>query len=153
MSTACLALSKILENWEIGHNVMHGQWDWMRDPEIHSSHWEWDTYMLFFDLMLVPYGMELEKALEGEEPLGGLLARLSAAARKTTRLAAKEYLLFPLLSGPSFLPTLIGNLTAGTVRNVWSAGIVICGHFPADTAVFDEAQITRPCPPGKGGGG
>ncbi|MGO4256393.1 fatty acid desaturase family protein [Marmoricola sp. RAF53] len=38
-----LALHKILENMEIGHNVMHGQWDWMNDPEIHSSTWEWDT--------------------------------------------------------------------------------------------------------------
>jgi linoleoyl-CoA desaturase len=38
-----LALHKILENMEIGHNVMHGQWDWMNDPEIHSSNWEWDT--------------------------------------------------------------------------------------------------------------
>jgi linoleoyl-CoA desaturase len=28
---------------EIGHNVMHGQWDWMRDPAIHSSAWEWDA--------------------------------------------------------------------------------------------------------------
>jgi NADPH-dependent stearoyl-CoA 9-desaturase len=38
-----LGLAKILENMEIGHNVMHGQWDWMNDPEIHSSNWEWDT--------------------------------------------------------------------------------------------------------------
>ena len=37
MGTAMLATSKILENMEIGHNVMHGQWDWMRDPEIHST--------------------------------------------------------------------------------------------------------------------
>ena len=36
-------LSKILENLEIGHNVMHGQWDWMNDPEIHSATWEWDN--------------------------------------------------------------------------------------------------------------
>ncbi len=41
--TTFLALHKILENMEIGHNVMHGQWDWMNDPEIHSSNWEWDT--------------------------------------------------------------------------------------------------------------
>ncbi len=27
---------------EIGHNILHGQWDWMRDPKIHSSTWEWD---------------------------------------------------------------------------------------------------------------
>ncbi|AKK08094.1 acyl-CoA desaturase [Corynebacterium testudinoris] len=38
-----LSLSKILENLEIGHNVMHGQWDWMNDPEIHSTTWEWDN--------------------------------------------------------------------------------------------------------------
>lgn len=41
--TACLGMAKILENMEIGHNVMHGQWDWMNDPAIHSSSWDWDT--------------------------------------------------------------------------------------------------------------
>ncbi|MBB3036702.1 fatty acid desaturase family protein [Hoyosella altamirensis] len=41
--TACLGTAKILENMEIGHNVMHGQWDWMNDPDIHSSTWDWDT--------------------------------------------------------------------------------------------------------------
>ncbi len=40
--TATLGVAKIIENMEIGHNVMHGQWDWMNDPEIHSSAWEWD---------------------------------------------------------------------------------------------------------------
>ena len=40
--TATLRVAKILENMEIGHNVLHGQWDWMRDPEIHSTTWEWD---------------------------------------------------------------------------------------------------------------
>jgi NADPH-dependent stearoyl-CoA 9-desaturase len=38
-----LSLAKILENMEIGHNVLHGQWDWMNDPQIHSSTWDWDT--------------------------------------------------------------------------------------------------------------
>jgi fatty acid desaturase len=41
--TTTLSLAKILENMEIGHNVMHGQWDWMNDPQIHSSSWDWDT--------------------------------------------------------------------------------------------------------------
>jgi linoleoyl-CoA desaturase len=41
--TATLSMAKILENMEIGHNVMHGQWDWMNNPEIHSSTWDWDT--------------------------------------------------------------------------------------------------------------
>jgi NADPH-dependent stearoyl-CoA 9-desaturase len=37
-----LAFSKILENMEVGHNVMHGQYDWMNDPELHSQTYEWD---------------------------------------------------------------------------------------------------------------
>lgn len=40
--TLTLALAKVIENMEIGHNVLHGQWDWMNDPEIHSTTWEWD---------------------------------------------------------------------------------------------------------------
>ncbi len=41
--TTMLSLAKILENMEIGHNVMHGQWDWMNDPQINSSTWDWDS--------------------------------------------------------------------------------------------------------------
>jgi fatty acid desaturase len=43
IGTVGLSVSKILENMEIGHNVLHGQWDWMNDPAIHSSTWDWDT--------------------------------------------------------------------------------------------------------------
>ncbi|MHB1808672.1 MAG: fatty acid desaturase family protein [Solirubrobacteraceae bacterium] len=43
LGTASLAVAKVLENMEIGHNVMHGQWDWMNDPHINSQSWDWDT--------------------------------------------------------------------------------------------------------------
>ena len=42
VGTIALATAKSIENMEIAHNVGHGQWDWMNDPEIHSSTWEWD---------------------------------------------------------------------------------------------------------------
>ncbi|OBF60875.1 fatty acid desaturase [Mycobacterium sp. 852002-53434_SCH5985345] len=42
VGTATLAAAKCIENMELGHNISHGQWDWMNDPEIHSSTWEWD---------------------------------------------------------------------------------------------------------------
>ncbi|QRZ61441.1 acyl-CoA desaturase [Rothia sp. ZJ932] len=42
LGVGSLSVSKILENMEIGHNVLHGQWDWMNDKEIHSTTWEWD---------------------------------------------------------------------------------------------------------------
>lgn len=37
-----LALAKIIDNMEIGHNVLHGQYDWMNDAVLHSRHYEWD---------------------------------------------------------------------------------------------------------------
>jgi linoleoyl-CoA desaturase len=37
-----LALSKILENMEVAHNVIHGQYDWMRDPRFDGRSYEWD---------------------------------------------------------------------------------------------------------------
>jgi fatty acid desaturase len=42
LGTLALAAAKSIENMELGHNIGHGQWDWMNDPEIHSTTWEWD---------------------------------------------------------------------------------------------------------------
>src|SRR5207248_11281055 len=40
LGTAFNSMAKILENMEIGHNVLHGQWDWMNDPQIHAPPWD-----------------------------------------------------------------------------------------------------------------
>lgn len=41
--TALLAVSKILDNMEIGHNIMHGQYEWTGDPTLSGQTFEWDT--------------------------------------------------------------------------------------------------------------
>jgi fatty acid desaturase len=43
LAVGALSVSKILDNMEIGHNVMHGQYDWMGDPGLNSRMYEWDT--------------------------------------------------------------------------------------------------------------
>ncbi|QVI30678.1 acyl-CoA desaturase [Mycolicibacterium neoaurum] len=43
VGTVMLGLSKILDNMEIGHNVMHGQYDWMGDPALCGQNFEWDS--------------------------------------------------------------------------------------------------------------
>lgn len=43
IGTIGLGISKILDNMEIGHNVMHGQYDWMNDPNINSRKFDWDN--------------------------------------------------------------------------------------------------------------
>jgi fatty acid desaturase len=42
VGVTALAAAKILENMEIGHNVLHGQYDWMDDPQLDSRTYEWD---------------------------------------------------------------------------------------------------------------
>ncbi|WP_227672092.1 fatty acid desaturase family protein [Psychrobacter urativorans] len=42
LGTAILSFSKILNNMELGHNVMHGQYDWMQHPHLNSQKFDWD---------------------------------------------------------------------------------------------------------------
>ena len=42
LGVLALAKAKILENMEVGHNVLHGQYDWMNDPQFNSKTYEWD---------------------------------------------------------------------------------------------------------------
>ena len=42
LGVTALGASKILENMEVGHNVMHGQYDWTGDPTLDSKTYEWD---------------------------------------------------------------------------------------------------------------
>ncbi|MFC0865998.1 fatty acid desaturase family protein [Sphaerimonospora cavernae] len=195
MGTAALATAKILENMEIGHNVLHGQWDWMRDPKIHSTTWEWDTaspadqwkhshnfvhhtwtnvlgkdrdigysvlrispeqrwhpiYLaqpfynallaLFFEYGIAIYDLELERIPSGRKNAKEALAQLRAVATKIRRQVTKDYVAFPLLAGPAFLPVLLGNLTANLARNVWAHTIIFCGHFPEGVEVFTEDRL------------
>lgn len=193
--TAALTVAKVLENMEIGHNVLHGQWDWMRDPEIHSTTWEWDfaipadmwkhshnfvhhTYTnvlgkdrdigysalrvspeqpwhpvylaqpfynavlaTFFEWGIAIYDVELERAWRGEKSWGQALVQLRGVLGKARRQVAKDYVAFPLLAGPFFLPVLLGNLTANVARNVWAHTVIFCGHFSEGAEVFDDKQL------------
>ena len=43
LGTGLLGVSKIVENMELGHNVMHGQFDWLNDPSLNGVNYDWDT--------------------------------------------------------------------------------------------------------------
>jgi fatty acid desaturase len=195
LGTASLAAAKILENMEIGHNVMHGQWDWMQDPNIHSATWEWDNvcpadqwrhshnlvhhtwtnvigrdrdvgydisrvsekqpwrpaYLaqplysllsaLLFEWGVALHDIDLSRVRRGEETAADLRRQLAAIGRKAGRQVVKDYLLWPLLAGPFFLPVLLANATANLVRNLWSFAIIYCGHFPDGAHFFTEAEV------------
>ncbi|AXO38063.1 fatty acid desaturase family protein [Micromonospora chalcea] len=196
VGTAGLTVAKILENMEIGHNVLHGQWDWMRDPKIHSTTWEWDHVSpadqwkqshnelhhrytnvvgkdndlgygimrvdedqpwhpmhlgqplwnlinaMFFEYGIAAYDMELGDHLKQrnlKDPK--FRAKARAVGRKIRRQVLKDYVVHPLLSGPSFLTTLAATFTANLLRNVWSHSVIMCGHFPNGVETFEKTSI------------
>ncbi len=195
VGTVGLSISKILENMEIGHNVMHGQWDWMRDPKIHSTQWEWDNaspsdmwkhshnelhhtwtnvlgrdndlgygimrvdedqrwtpfYLAqplwnllnacLFEYGIAAYDLEIGKYLKGRKDPELFRAQRSAVFAKVRKQAARDYLVHPLLSGPSFLPTLGANVVANLVRNLWTHSVIMCGHFPEGVETFTKTSI------------
>ncbi|MCP3787988.1 acyl-CoA desaturase [Micromonospora sp. A3M-1-15] len=196
VGTAGLTVAKILDNMEIGHNVLHGQWDWMRDPKIHSTTWDWDhvsppeqwkhshnelhhryTNVLgkdndlgygimrvdedqpwhpaylgqpfynfvnacFFEYGIAAYDLELGDNLKnGKHKDPAFRARAKAVGRKIRRQVLKDYVLHPLLSGPSFLSTLAATFTANLLRNLWSHSVIMCGHFPNGVETFEKTSI------------
>jgi NADPH-dependent stearoyl-CoA 9-desaturase len=191
---AALSLSKILDNMEIGHNVMHGQYDWMNDPRLDGKTFEWDTacpgdqwrhshnYMhhthtnivgkdrdigygmlrmsedqrwrpyylgnpiyatllaMFFQYGVALHDLETERIASGESTLAEKRGMLVDIWEKVRSQTLKDYVLFPLLSGPSLPFVLAGNATANLTRNLWAFTIIFCGHFPEGTEEFTEEQ-------------
>jgi fatty acid desaturase len=193
--TAGLAVSKIVDNMEIGHNVMHGQWDWMRDPTIHSTSWEWDSaspaamwkhshnelhhtytnvlgkdgdlgygimrvdedqrwkalYLVqpltnvinacLFQYGIAAYDLQIGKYLKGKTDKAEFRRQGQEVLAKIGRQSLKDYVLHPLLSGPSAVPTLTANLTANLIRNLWTHSVIMCGHFPEGVQTYEKTSI------------
>ncbi len=180
---------------EIGHNVMHGQWDWMRDAKIHSTTWEWDnatpsdmwkhshnelhhTYTnvlgrdndlgygimrvdedqkwvplylaqplwnalnaCFFQYGIAAYDLEIGKYLKGRKDKPAFRAQVKKVLGKVKKQALRDYVIHPLLSGPSAATTLTANAAANLVRNLWTHSVIMCGHFPEGVETFTKTSI------------
>jgi linoleoyl-CoA desaturase len=190
-----LALSKILENMELGHNVMHGQYDWMRDPHLDGKTYEWDivgtsdnwrkthnfkhhtytnvrgmdddigygllrifpeqrwkpfyvaqpivavVFAILFEWGIAIQDLRLGRWWYGKTSNAQMLRQFRPVGRKMARQVLKDYVLFPLLAGPFFLPVLLGNVVANILRNLWTYTIIFCGHFTADVETFPKDSV------------
>ena len=195
LGTLLLGISKILENMELGHNVIHGQYDWMRDPSLNGKTYEWDIvgtadnwrkthnfkhhtytnvrgmdddigygllrlfpeqrwkpFYLFQPLIAVVFALlfqwgvaiqdlELGKYFSGKKSGQELRREWQPVKRKIARQLLKDYVVFPLLAGPFFLPVLLGNLVANGMRNVWTYTVIFCGHFTANAELFPKSVL------------
>jgi linoleoyl-CoA desaturase len=96
-----------------------------------------------FEYGIAAYDLELGKNLATAERRRdpSFRADVRAVLGKIRKQATKDYLVHPLLSGPSFLPTLVANATANVVRNLWSHSVIMCGHFPEGVETFEKRSI------------
>jgi fatty acid desaturase len=95
---------------------------------------------LFFEWGVALHDLEVERALEGRPELGRRRDLLKKIWRKGRRQAFKDYVLHPLLTGPSAPLTVAGNATANLARNLWAFMIIFCGHFPEGAHEFTEEE-------------
>jgi NADPH-dependent stearoyl-CoA 9-desaturase len=65
------------------------------------------------------------------------------ALRKMVPYYLKNFVLFPLLAGPGFLKVLAGNVIAETLRDLYSAATIYCGHVGPETAAYPEGTRAR----------
>ena len=195
LGTLLLALSKIIENMELGHNIMHGQYDWMRDPHLDGKTYEWDIagtsdnwrkthnyqhhtwtnvrgmdddigygllrvfpeqrwkpyylmqpivaviFALLFEWGVAIQDLRLGRWFAGKTSRAKMRELFRPVGRKMGRQVLKDYVLFPLLAGPFFLPVLLGNVIANVLRNLWTYTIIFCGHFTADAEIFSKESV------------
>jgi linoleoyl-CoA desaturase len=95
----------------------------------------------FFQYGIAAYDLEIGKQLAGRGDKERFRADAKKVLRKVGRQARKDYLVHPLLSGPSFFHTMAANATANFVRNIWSHSVIMCGHFPSGVETFARASI------------
>jgi fatty acid desaturase len=193
--TLLLALSKILENMEVGHNVIHGQYDWMGDPKLNGKTYEWDIagtsenwrrthnyshhtwtnvrgmdddvgygllrlfpeqrwkpfylaqpiiaviFAILFEWGVAIQDLRLGRWFAGKTTFAQMRKLFRPVGRKMAHQILKDYVFFPLLAGPFFLPVLLGNVVANVLRNLWTYMIIFCGHFTTDVETFSKESV------------
>ena len=86
------------------------------------------------------HDVEIDRVLAGRKTWKQAWPTLRDGLRKSGKQGLKDYVLWPALTGPLFLSTLLANLTANTIRSVWAFTIIFCGHFPTGVHEFTEAE-------------
>jgi linoleoyl-CoA desaturase len=152
--TACPA-----DQWRHSHNYMHHTFTNIVDKDRDigygilrmAEEQKWNLYylgnpvwafllMVFFQYGVALHDLEVERVIAGERKWSENKKLLRGIWRKTGRQTVKDYILFPLLTGPQFPATFAANLTANLIRNLWAYSIIFCGHFPSGVATFTEEE-------------
>src|SRR5699024_1025816 len=143
------------EEWKHSHNFMHHKWTNVvgMDRDVGygilrmSEEQPWHPAYLFqpitnallasfFQWGVALHDLDTDRIRRGERKWSEVKDKWRRIRKKMGKQVLEDYVLFPLLAGPFFLPVLLGNAPANLVRNLWSYAIIFCGHFPEGTHEF-----------------
>ncbi len=101
---------------------------------------------LFFEWGISGHNVPMKPFFRGEKDLRTILGELRPLLVKGARQILKDYVFFPALAGPFFLPVLLGNVVANLLRNVWAFAVIFCGHFTEGVRMYTEAEAENETP-------
>ena len=97
---------------------------------------------MIFEWGIAAFDLEIDEVQRGEKTWAEKMPELKAMGRKAGKQALKDFVVFPALSGPSFVPARWSAACSPTsIRNVWSHAVIFCGHFPVEVETFDEERL------------
>jgi linoleoyl-CoA desaturase len=157
--------------WRRGHNIKHHQYTNIagKDPDIHfgtirlTDETPWQPHhrfqlpiallvtfpnfgfvmnMHFTGLNDVYFGGDAPDVLP-DRSWRSIVDAHRQALRKYLPYYLENYVLYPALAGPFFWKVLLGNWLAETLRDIYSAATIYCGHVGEDTAAYPEGTRAR----------
>jgi linoleoyl-CoA desaturase len=128
---------------DLGYGIMRVDEDQRWSP-FHLGQPLWNAInAVLFQYGIAAYDLKLGKNLKTAERRRNpeFRAKLKSTLRKIGKQGLRDYVVHPLLSGPSAVTTLTANLTANVVRNLWTHSVIMCGHFPEGVQTFSYDSI------------
>lgn len=98
-------------------------------------------FALLFQWGVAIQDLELGKYFKGKKTKQQLALEYAPVRAKIRKQLFKDYVFFPLIAGPSFIPVFLGNWVANGMRNVWTFSIIFCGHFTEDAEIFPKSVL------------
>lgn len=136
------------EQWRRSHNFMHHTYTNIleKDRDVGygilriSEDQRWHPYYLgnplyaaaqavFFEYGIMLHDLEVDRIVRGRRTWADVRPLAAPMLRKTARQAAKDYVVFPVLTGPLAPLTLTANAGANLVRNLWAFAVIFCGRL------------------------
>ena len=131
---------------DVGYGLLRITRDYRWKPKNLAQPAIYALLALLFEYGIAFHDIDVSSVKKGRKTKAQAKKQLREMFGKIGKQVTKDYVLFPLLTGPAFLSTLTANATANIVRNLWANAVIFCGHFPDGAEKFTLEEYERETP-------